>query len=71
MAILEQQFVIHTEHTQYRVRPNPDSDAPNGRDGIVLEWRDAGDEKWCNYFLVAPDAVPSLISSLQTLMKDV
>lgn len=78
MAIMEQQFVIHTEHNQYRIRPNPDTDAPDGRDGIVLEWREVGDdwrevgdEEWLSYFYVSPDAVQPLINALQALMKDV
>ena len=47
MATMEEHCIIHTDGgTQYRIRPNPDTDATDGSDGIVFEWRDATDEKW-------------------------
>lgn len=69
MAVMEKQFIIYTEYTQYRVRPNPDTPATDASEGIVLEWRDGGDDKWSNYFFDAPDAVPYLITALQALVK--
>ena len=66
MAIMENQFVIHSRDiTKFRIRPNPDSDKQDGSDGIVLEWRDAGDKNWSNYFFIPPDCISHFITAMK------
>jgi hypothetical protein len=66
MATIETQVIIHTEETMYRVRPTPDSDCTSGKDGLVIEWKDVGEEyKWCGYTYLPAEVVPLLIEALK------
>lgn len=72
---IETHKIIHCNDTgmQYRVSPNPDCDVPAGRPegdaGIVLEWRDARDEKWQGYFFVGPNQITELARAMLSFMS--
>lgn len=65
--MLEPNYILHTEETQYRVRPNPDTNCSTYQDGIVLEWKEPEDTEWKGYFFLAGSAVPDLIKALKLL----
>jgi len=52
-VIIETHFVVVTQNTEYRLRPNPD--LPEGyAGGCVLEWRGLDEENWSDYFAIEP-----------------
>lgn len=58
-VIIETHFVVVTQNTEYRLRPNPD--LPEGyAGGCVLEWRGLDEEKWSGYFAIEPGAARAL-----------
>lgn len=59
-AITEIVHIIHTEFTSYRVRSNPDGEAPDGKEGIALDWSDDGGKTWQGYHFIAPEAIAPL-----------
>lgn len=60
--LVERHTIIHTDHTLYRLRPNPDA-AGGYENGGVLEWSDDGEE-WNDHFFIAPEALRALANAL-------
>lgn len=69
VAIMEAQYFVYDTDTEYRIVCNPDTDATDGRDGLVLEWRNTGDQKWEGYFFVSPAAAPLLARAILQFCK--
>jgi hypothetical protein len=53
--MIETQYLIHGEHTCYRIRSNPDGEAMDGSEGLVLEWKDYDTNIWNQQFFIAPE----------------
>lgn len=66
--MIEVNYIIHSEETSYRVRPNPDDSATDGSAGIVIEWRDAGEKEWTGYTFIAPNAAMDVARAIALLM---
>lgn len=66
---LEAQYISWGPDTSYRVRNNPDFDAVDGSDGIVLEWQDAGDDEWKGYFFIGPEQALEVVEAIQRIFR--
>jgi len=66
--MIEPNYIIHGEHTSYRVRPNPDSAAADGSEGIVVEWRNSGEDKWQGYTFIGPSEAMDVARAIALLM---
>lgn len=66
--MIEPNYIIHGEHTSYRVRPNPDAPEVDGSSGIVIEHRDAGETEWRSYTFIGPDEAMDVARAIALLM---
>lgn len=64
---LEAQYISWGENTHYRIRPNPDSAATDGSEGIVLEWKDFGENEWKGYFFITPEQALEVAEAIRLL----
>lgn len=60
----ETHHIVHTEHTCYRVRPNPDGHMLNGSEGVVIDYRDYDTEEWRGSLFLAPEALKDVAEAL-------
>lgn len=67
--MIEAHYLVHGEETTYRVRPSPDGEALNGDDGVLLEWRDAGEEEWKGSFFISPQAAHYVAEAIARLSR--
>lgn len=66
--MIEVNYIIHSEETSYRVRPNPDAPETDGSAGVVIEWRDVGETTWTGYTFIAPSAAMDVARAIALLM---
>lgn len=62
---MEQHFIIHTEHGQYRILANPDGAALDGSEGIYFQYRNGPTSGWDKHTMfVEQEAIDGIIKAL-------
>jgi hypothetical protein len=65
--MIEPNYIIYSQETMYRVRPNPDGESSDATEGVVLEWKEPEDTEWKGYFFIAPEVALEVAECIQRL----